>query len=275
MSNPQPNTTQNTTQNSAQSGSSQPQSAQNAAQNAARNAEQQDGTAPAPQQAPTEQPPTHAAARQSAAQIDSAVSRFANGLVLWIARHWLALFNTAWGLYVTLPFFAPVLLEAGFTTQAHLIYTLYSYACHQLPDHSYFLFGTSLAPNAATLEAAGMPAGPNLFVQRAFVGNEAVGYKVALCQRDVAIYATIAGCGLLFNLVRTRLESPSIRLYLLFLIPIALDGGTQLFGLRESTWLLRTLTGALFGAATVWLVYPYVEAAMEEVIETEQARTYT
>lgn len=215
------------------------------------------------------QPPTPG----QAAEIDSAVSRFANNLVLWIARHWLFLFNTAWILYVTLPFLAPMLLERGFTGPANLIYTVYSYACHQLPDHSYFLFGNSLVPNAATLEAAGMPSGPNLFAQRAFVGGEGVGFKVALCQRDVAIYAAIALCGLLFGLLRNRLESPSIRVYLLLLIPIALDGGTQLIGLRESTWLLRSVTGVIFGAATVWLVYPYVEAAMEEVIETELARS--
>jgi uncharacterized membrane protein len=202
-------------------------------------------------------------------QIDSAISRGANNVVLWIARHWLALFNTAWGLYVGLPFLAPLLLQGGFTTPANLIYTLYSYACHQLPGHSYFLFGDSLVPSMAALEAGGMPIGPNLFTQRAFIGGEGIGYKVALCQRDIAIYGAILFGGLLFGLLRNRLSSPSIRIYLLFLIPIALDGGTQLIGLRESNWILRTLTGGLFGAATVWLVYPYVQAAMEEVIETE------
>lgn len=211
-------------------------------------------------------------AHPNAQQIDSAISRGANNLVLWIARHWLALFNTAWGLYVLLPFFAPILLQGGFTTPAHLIYTVYSYACHQLPGHSYFLFGDSLVPSMAALEAGGMATGPNLFEQRAFIGSESVGYKVALCQRDVAIYAAIALGGLLFAALRNRIHSPSIRIYLLFLIPIALDGGTQLVGLRESNWILRTLTGALFGGASVWLVYPYVEAAMEEVIETEETR---
>lgn len=212
---------------------------------------------------------------RSSAQIDSAISRGANNLVLWIARHWLALFNSAWGMYVFLPFLAPLLLQGGFTTPANLIYTAYSYACHQLPGHSYFLFGDTFVPSAAALEAAGMHAGPNLFAQRAFIGNESVGYKVALCQRDIAIYASIVVGGILFAGFRNRLHSPTIRLYLLFLIPIALDGGTQLIGLRESNWWLRTLTGALFGAATVWLVYPYVQAAMEEVIETEETRRAT
>ena len=39
---------------------------------------------------------------------------------------------------------------------------------------------------------------------------------------------------------------------------------SDLAGLRTSNWALRTLTGALFGMATVWLAYPYVQEAMDE-----------
>jgi uncharacterized membrane protein len=60
-------------------------------------------------------------------------------------------------------------------------------------------------------------------------------------------------------------------LYVLFVLPILLDGGTQLFGLRESNWLLRLITGAIFGIGTVALAYPYVENAMADVLRT--ART--
>ena len=77
--------------------------------------------------------------------------------------------------------------------------------------------------------------------------------------------------GLVFAFARKRgkVRAPSLKVYLLFLIPIAVDGLTQLFGWRESNWLLRTVTGAIFGAASVWLAYPYVEDAMQEVIEVE------
>ncbi|HXF63990.1 MAG TPA: DUF2085 domain-containing protein, partial [Caldilineaceae bacterium] len=71
---------------------------------------------------------------------------------------------------------------------------------------------------------------------------------------------------------RRRIRAPSLKVYLLFLIPIAVDGLTQLVGLRESNWWLRTLTGAIFGAASVWLAYPYIEDAMRDVIESEQQR---
>jgi uncharacterized membrane protein len=191
---------------------------------------------------------------------------------LGIARHWLAIFNVAWATYVLLPFLAPVLMSIGLTAPARVIYAVYSIMCHQLPDHSYFLFGPELAPNELTLEAGGMAAGLGPLAQRQFIGNELLGFKVAICQRDVAIYGSVLAAGLLFALVRRRLPTLSLRWYLLLLIPMALDGGTQLFGWRESTWLLRTLTGALFGAASVWLAYPYIDEAMQDVVQTEEQR---
>ncbi len=53
--------------------------------------------------------------------------------------------------------------------------------------------------------------------------------------------------------------------FLLLLVPMAVDGGTQLVGLRESDWAMRLITGGIFGAALVALAYPYVEDAMRDV----------
>ncbi len=203
---------------------------------------------------------------------ESNIARIANRLVLGIARHWLALFNLAWGTYVLLPFVAPLLMFLGQEMPARVIYTVYSFMCHQLPDHSYFLFGNSLTPLKPALEAAGMPVGLNLLQERQFIGNPEIGYKVAICQRDIAIYGAVLLAGLLFGVVRRRLNALTLWLYTLLLLPMALDGGTQLFGLRESNWLLRSLTGAIFGVASIWLAYPYIEDAMQEVIEGETQR---
>ena len=202
----------------------------------------------------------------------SVISDVANRLVLWIARHWLAIFNSAWGLYTFLPFLAPVLMAAGIQGPARLIYGIYAFTCHQLPDHSYFLFGTSPVPQAQALMAAGAPNAADMFLFRSFIGNPEIGYKVALCERDVAIYGAVFLAGLIFALVRRqgKVRAPSLKIYALFLIPIAVDGLTQLFGWRESNWWLRTVTGALFGVASVWLAYPYVEDAMQDVIEVEE-----
>jgi uncharacterized membrane protein len=222
---------------------------------------------------PQDLPPSASQQAHSPAQpAASAATDFVNGLVLWIARHWLALFNTAWAVYVVLPFLAPIFMQAGMTVPARLIYGVYSFTCHQLPDHSYFLFAENPAPLAPELADAGAPPATDLFGFRKYIGDDQFGYKVALCERDIAIYGSVLVGGLIFAVVRRRLRPPSIKVYLLFLIPIAVDGLSQLFGLRESNWWLRTVTGAIFGLATVWLAYPYVEDAMRDVVETEQAR---
>lgn len=101
-------------------------------------------------------------------------------MVIWVARHWLAVFNSTWAIYVLLPFMAPVLMAAGLPAAAQVIYSIYSVLCHQLPGHSYFLFGPELAPHTHELVAAGMAAGNNLFEVRSFVGGDEIGWKVAL-----------------------------------------------------------------------------------------------
>jgi len=193
----------------------------------------------------------------------------ADGIVLGIARHWLLLINTAVAIYLFLPLAAPVLVNAGYERPARVIYSIYSFTCHQLPERSYFLFGKTPLYSIRALEANGLPPGQNLFQRRTFIGNPSTGYKTAICQLDIAIYGAVLLAGLFFALLRRRLRAPSVKVYLLFLIPIALDGFTQLFGLRMSNWWLRTLTGAIFGGASVWLAYPYLQEAMDDVIQVE------
>lgn len=211
------------------------------------------------------------ARRGAAARIAGAVDR----LAAWLARHWLAAFNAVVALFVGLPFAAPVLMHAGATGPAQLIYTLYEPTCHQLPERSFFLFGERMVVSVAELEALGaLPAGQNLLQRQAlrFIGTPEIGYKVAICQRDAAIYGGILLGGLLFAALRTRrrrlgAKLPKLPLWLfgLLLIPIAVDGLGQLFGLRESSWPLRLLTGALAGSGLAWLIYPYVDDSMADV----------
>ena len=203
---------------------------------------------------------------------ESSLTRMANGLVIGMARHWLAIFNTVWAIYLFTPFLAPIFMQIGWTAPAGVIYAIYSVLCHQLPDHSYFLFGPSLIPQSPELIAGGMTASASLFVERAFIGSPEVGWKVALCQRDVAIYAGVLLAGISYAFVRRRARPLPFKVFVLLVLPMAVDGLTQLVGWRESTWLLRTVTGALFGVAAVYLAYPYVEDAMQEVLESELLR---
>ena len=210
--------------------------------------------------------------RPTVPQTESALSRAAGSIVIGMARHWLAIFNTAWALYVFVPFLAPIFMEIGWQAPAAAVYAIYSVLCHQLPDHSYFLFGPSFIPQTPELIAGGMQAGASLLVERAFIGNEDIGWKVALCQRDVAIYLSVFLAGLSYNFVRMRARPLPLKVFILLTIPMAIDGLTQLIGWRESNWWLRSVTGALFGAAAVYLVYPYVEDAMQDVLDTELRR---
>jgi len=45
---------------------------------------------------------------------------------------------------------------------------------------------------------------------------------------------------------------------------LALDGTTQMFGWRESTWELRVLTGTLFGLGNVWFALPLIQKTILE-----------
>jgi uncharacterized membrane protein len=174
----------------------------------------------------------------------------------WLYRHWLALLNLAAAGWAGLPVAAPALMAAGWTGPALLIYTLYQTACHQWPGRSYFLFGPRLVYGMDDLQVSG------LGMARDFVGNAATGFKVAYCERDFAIYTTVLLAGLLYAALRRRARPLPWAVFGVCLVPIAVDGFTQLFGLRESSWELRSLTGALTGFAGVWLVYPRVALAL-------------
>lgn len=207
--------------------------------------------------------------------------------ILAFARHWLAFFNLFILAYVGLPFLAPVFMHFGLTGPARVIYTVYSPLCHQLGYRSWYLFGERAAYPRDIFETyAGI--NPNdLWGARAFVGNERMGYKVAFCERDVAIYGGMFAAGLLYALARERLKPLHwLGWIVIGVFPIALDGFSQLFSQypysqfpifsllppRESTPFLRTLTGGLFGLANVWLAYPYVEESMRDIRRELEAK---
>jgi len=183
-----------------------------------------------------------------------------------LARHWLLIANTAVGVFVGLPILAPFLAMAGFDTPARLIYLAYRLTCHQLPQRSWFIGGLKAAYSFDEVSAFTGHSSFFGLIHRP-IADPAFGYQVAFCQRDVAIYLSVFLAGLVFALVRHHLRPLPLKVYALFLVPMAIDGFTQLLGLRESTWFLRTITGSLFGIATVWMAYPYLEMGMRDIYE--------
>ncbi|MBN1218694.1 MAG: DUF2085 domain-containing protein [Anaerolineae bacterium] len=119
---------------------------------------------------------------------------WANRLVGWLSGHWLAVLNTFFFLYVGLPFLAPLLLTANHARSANFIYWWYQFLCHLFPSRTYFIAGE----------------------------------QVCLCHRCIAIYGTISLGGIVFSFVRRSLKPLPPRWYLLFLLPMTLDGGMGL-----------------------------------------------
>jgi uncharacterized membrane protein len=226
---------------------------------------------------------------------------FLDRCVFWLSKHWLAIFNTLAFLYVGLPILSPVLLYLGLEGPGGLIQNMYKPPiCHQLPQRSWFLFGPKLAYSLPELmDYFGIE--PHLRqlddIQAVYIatkyGEPGLGYKVALCQRDVAIYGTILIAGLVYVLLRHRWKVRPIPwwIYVAFgIVPIGMDGGYQwvtytlnymlpiLFSIEsplpvhETTPAMRVLTGTLFGLATVWLMYPHVQDAMEDFQGTLRKR---
>jgi uncharacterized membrane protein len=203
----------------------------------------------------------------------------------WFSRHYMLVFNLLVLIYAGLPVLAPVLMAAGIEAPARLIYRGYGFACHQLGYRSFFLFGEqAVYPRQAAgteglrtfQEATGIPEGNSIeeiSAARQFVGTPQLGYKLALCERDIAIYGSILLFGVLFALAGGRIPGLHWAFWILLgILPIGLDGFSQLlsqpplslFPYRESTPFLRALTGALFGFTTAWFGYPMVEITMRD-----------
>jgi uncharacterized membrane protein len=208
---------------------------------------------------------------------------FADRASRFLANHYMALVNFFLLVYVGLPFLAPALMQSGSTLPATIIYKIYSPMCHQLAYRSWFLFGQQAyyprelvhAGNIATYEEITRSPATDVMTARAFVGNAVTGYKVALCQRDIAIYGFMLLFGIIFVLTGRRMRSiPWFVWVVVGMIPIGVDGVSQLPSLaqnlpawlpiRESTPLLRTITGALFGWFTAWYLFPMLEETAAE-----------
>jgi len=212
----------------------------------------------------------------------------------WIAQHYLAVINWLVFVYVGLPFLAPTLMKIGAEVPAKIIYTIYSPLCHQFAFRSFFLFGEQ---PYYPIKEAGMigvktleqvtgfqnladPFNVSRLYARQFIGNAALGYKVAVCERCVAIYAAILLFGLIYGPLKRRIPSLHWALWFVIgIVPIAIDGFWQLLSQFNWSWLvtympyyestpfMRVLTGGLFGFMTAWFAFPSIEESMKDTRE--------
>lgn len=205
--------------------------------------------------------PAPVALRSPAGQTINALS---GGLI----RQGLVILTTILGVWVTLPWLAPVFAKLGWWGAANAIYTAYIFFCHQLPERAASLFG----------------------------------YQVAWCYRNAALYTALFLTGVLYLTLgragrgpRWFREGISWRVLVLCTLPILLDGLSHMFGLRTDNawfdaltggrfgdfsvgdtagtlnWWLRILTGGLFGAAAAVFFYPRIQRVLDE--ETARMRS--
>lgn len=206
----------------------------------------------------------------------------------WLSKHYLGLIIFFLVLYTGIPFLAPVFKKIGWNGPAEVIYKAYSPLCHQWAFRSFFLFGeqpyyphaAAKVPGTLTFEQVSGISDqndPSRIQARLFEGNPTLGYKVAFCERDVAIWGAMALFALIYAATGRRLPKMNwLVWFIVGIVPIGLDGFSQLFSqfpsafiqsllpYRESTPLLRTLTGFLFGFSTAWFMFPLIEESMVE-----------
>lgn len=211
-------------------------------------------------------------------------------LILRPIRYWRLIIIVLPGLWLGLAILAPLLMAIGLEAPARAIYWGYSFQCHQLPQRSYFLFGQAGGVQTYPLDRI-LDWGADADNLRAFLGNPEVGYKVAFDMRLTALYSALFVSSLLWTAFGGWLPRLKPIGYLLLILPIILDGGTHLLseitglGFRDTNtwamwltgnrfatdfytgttigtlnWLLRTITGALLGLATAWLLFSYIES---------------
>ena len=221
-------------------------------------------------------------------------------IVMWISHHYIGLFNGFLGLFISLALLAPIFMKIGWVTPAKVIYTVYSPLCHQLSFRSWFLFGEQAYYPRALAEIPGvlsfeeafrLPANVDektdsfILYSRNYEGNETLGYKTALCQRDLAIYTSFLLFGMIFAINQKRNKPiPWLAWLIAGVLPMAFDGVSQLpslmaglpewLPLRESTPLFRSITGGLFGFTSAWYLFPFMEESMREtraILSTKKA----
>ena len=71
----------------------------------------------------------------------------------WIGDHWFTVFLIVYGLWVFVPFLAPVFMNIGWTGAGRVVYFIYSFFCHQLPERSFFWFGEKAMYSLGEIQA--------------------------------------------------------------------------------------------------------------------------
>ena len=160
--------------------------------------------------------------------------RYMNNVGLFVSNflinHWATMITWMLGILVFAALSVPFLSYFGLDGISKQIFFALHMVCAQVPSHSFYIFG----------------------------------HQLGMCARNFSIYTSMFIGSLIFVLSKKRIPGIPWWIWVLMILPLALDGTTQMFGLRESTWELRVLTGTLFGLGNVWFALPLIQKTILE-----------
>ena len=146
----------------------------------------------------------------------------------FLMEYWAHMVTIALGSIVLCAISVPFLSYLGLDNIAKPIFFALHLVCAQIPAHSFYVFG----------------------------------HQLGLCERNFSIYTSMFIGSLVFVLTKKRMRGIPWWLWILMMLPMALDGTTQMFGWRESDWILRVVTGTLFGAGNIWFALPMMQKSL-------------
>jgi uncharacterized membrane protein len=202
--------------------------------------------------------------------------------IKWFQNYYIHIFIIILFLFLLIAFLAPLMMHLGYDRLGNAIYSVYSSLCHQFAHRSWFLFGQQshypiVKGNFLSERTLTEVFGNNtteMNISRKIIGNQEAGYKVAICQRDVMIYFSLLVFSILFYFFKNKIKKIPFMYWIIFAImPIAIDGIWQLlttiklfnFPNHESTPLIRSITGGLFGFFSGWYILPAMMDTFDNV----------
>ena len=124
-------------------------------------------------------------------------------------------------------------LAASSSPLSGFVYQFFHPICHQLPERSFYLWGE----------------------------------KLAVCSRCSSIYFGFLFVAVLYPFIRSVSNPivPHRNWLLLTLLPMLIDVSLEFFNLHNSTFVTRTITGAVFGGIVPFYVLPAAIEALQQL----------
>ena len=178
---------------------------------------------------------THQANSSRRQTLDRVMNNIGQFVGNFLIQYWATMITCVLGILVFAALSVPFLSYFGLDEISKQIFFALHTVCAQIPSHSFYIFG----------------------------------HQLGMCARNFSIYASMFVGSLIFVLSTKRIPGIPWWLWILMILPMAIDGTTQMFGLRESTWELRVLTGTLFGLGNVWFALPLIQKTILESLPAQ------